>query len=174
MNGIIKKVSEEKKYYIALVVIFIISMMICDYFPFAYRFKEVLTTGQYGAEIIFFISLFAGAVKGALFVAFFYAAGYIAKRFLYWKYDFIKIVLILSLGVGACGAFLRGLIRLLYLASPIFYLYDFYLVKTVVCIASILIFNILLEKWYVKYYPVIYARRWLIYVASIVFAYAVS
>lgn len=39
MNGIIKKVSEEKKYYIALVVIFIMSMMICDYFPFAYRFK---------------------------------------------------------------------------------------------------------------------------------------
>lgn len=28
MNGIIKKVSEEKKYYIALVVIFIMSMMI--------------------------------------------------------------------------------------------------------------------------------------------------
>ena len=66
MNGIIKKVSEEKKYYIALVVIFIISMMICDYFPFAYRFKEVLTTGQYGAEIIFFIFPFPAAVQISL------------------------------------------------------------------------------------------------------------
>lgn len=171
----IELMNTGNKYLGVLRVLFVSSIVACDY---QLMMSRIVAFFKYFPQLaikpIGLVAVLLSAAEGVvlcLLVALFMV---IMRMYFYWNKKTISATSILLYIIWSGASFVRALLRLTYLITPIAYLYEICLGGILIGVPAAIVFNILWEKWYRENCTVLLKKKKILYFLGIMIAVGAS